>query len=96
MPEFTGYNQNYREFRTTLISQLSTISSAYRLQLSTPPEYVDFETLRPFLPMWIYTENLPDPNEDHTEEVLNFYNTATNLVAEMTRKINDDMRSRLY
>jgi len=96
VPEFTGHNQNYKEFRTTLISQLSTISTAYRLQLSTPAEYITFDKLRHLLPIWIHPEYTPNLDEDHPDEVLEFYETATRLCNEMIHKINEDITSRLY
>ena len=53
------------------------------MQLTDPPELVNFEQLRPFLPMWIFPENGPIEGDDHPAEVLGFYESANDLVADM-------------
>ena len=65
------------------------------MQLSDPSALIDFEQLRPFMPIWIFPENGPE-GDDHPPEVLDFYATANHLVDDMINRINDDITSRLY
>ena len=45
--EFSGSTQNYRDWKISVTSQLSTISSAYKLQMAENPQLINFDSIRP-------------------------------------------------
>ena len=93
--EFSGSTQNYRDWKISVTSQLSTISSAYKLQMAENPQLISFDSIRPWLPIWIFPEHVP-LGDDHPPDVLQFYESADDLCTQMIDRINADVTSRIY